>query len=103
MLFHTFVERTMNDTLEEYQGIVCIESMKDGNITNLHVDDDIDGKDEEFIGLVKNIDEMSSRSSIEINAKKKLTHGEQAFNQNIVSSQEVYVVNPFKYFVLIIR
>ncbi|KAK3767206.1 hypothetical protein RRG08_018076 [Elysia crispata] len=68
-LFNIFLERITTDAMKDLSGTVSIGGR---TITNLKFADDIDGlaEKEELASLVKQLDEASSRYSMEISAEK---------------------------------
>ena len=69
-LFNIFLERIMEEALENHAGSVSIGGRK---ITNLRFADDIDGlagTEEELRNLVRNLDEKCEAAGMEISAKK---------------------------------
>ena len=80
--FNIFLERTMTDALEDYEGTVSIGCR---TITNLCFADDIDrlaGENEELEKLVERLDKASTAYGMEIIAEKikRMTNNTSGIN-----------------------
>ena len=70
ILINVFLERVINDTLENHEATVSIGGR---TVTNLRFADDIDGlagKEEELAKLIEHLDEASTTYGMEISAEK---------------------------------
>ena len=99
-LFNIFLERIMEEALENHDGSVSIGGRK---ITNLRFADDIDGlagSEEELKNLVRNLDEKCEAEGMEISAEKTklMTNKEKGLSSDIlVKDNKLEVVSTFKY------
>ena len=99
-LFNIFLERIMEEALENHAGSVSIGGRK---ITNLRFADDIDGlagSEEELRNLVSNLDEKCEAAGMEISAEKTklMTNKEKGLSSDIlVNNNKLEVVSTFKY------
>uniref|UniRef100_A0A3Q2YQH1 Reverse transcriptase domain-containing protein n=1 Tax=Hippocampus comes TaxID=109280 RepID=A0A3Q2YQH1_HIPCM len=101
-LFNIFVERIMNDALEDHEGTVSIGGR---TITNLRFVDDIDGlagNEEELASLVEHLDKASSAFGMEISAEKTklMANNPQGITIEIkINGIKLDPVKTFKYLV----
>ena len=99
-LFNIFLERIMDDALEEHEGSVSIGGR---TITNLRFADDIDGlagDEDELAKLVKTLDETATAYGMQISAEKTqlMTNNSNGISSKIkVDNKELEVVKSFKY------
>ena len=99
-LFNIFLERIMDDALEDHEGSVSIGGRA---ITNLRFADDIDGlagSEDELVNLVKSLDESAKAYGMQISAEKTqlMTNNSNGINSKIkVDNKELEVVQSFKY------
>ena len=100
MLFNIFLERIMEEALENHAGSVSVGGR---TITNLRFADDIDGlagSEEELKSLVKNLDEKCKAAGMEISAEKTkiMTNKKEAISSDIlINGNKLEEVKAFKY------
>ena len=69
-LFNIYLERIINDALEDHEGTLSLAGRK---VTNLRFADDIDGlagNEQELASLVERLDNTSQAYGMEISAEK---------------------------------
>lgn len=99
-LFNVFLERIIDDALEDHEGTVSIGGR---TITNLRFADDIDGlagNEDELASLVEHLDKASSAFGMEISAKKTklMTNNPHGIVRDIqVSGTKLETAKTFKY------
>ena len=99
-LFNIYLERIMNDALEDHEGTLSIAGRK---VTNLRFADDIDGlagNEQELASLVERLDNTSQAYGMEISAEKTklMTNNTNGISTDIrISGQSLSTVSNFKY------
>ena len=99
-LFNVFLERIMEDALENHEGSVNIGGR---TITNLRFADDIDGiagEEKELVNLINRLESASSAYGMEISSEKTklMTNNPNGIITDIkVNNQTLETVNKFKY------
>ena len=100
ILFNIFLERIMEEALENHAGSVSVGGR---TITNLRFADDIDGlagSEEELRNLVKNLDKKCKEAGMEISAEKTkiMTSRKEGMSSEIlVNGNKLELVKSFKY------